>query len=254
MLNEKTNTEILEEYLENKTEDLKQKVILKFSYIVKTIAIQMRCSYQSCADMDDIVNEGIIALIGAIEKFDVSKNVKFESYASLRVRGAIIDYVRKQYWAPRRISKLSKEIDNAQSSLYNVYNRYPTDNEMAEYMGITLPEYLKAIRETNNANLLSFDALIYENQKMTEVNITKSNESKDLPESKLIKKETIEELEFFISQLNEKEKYVISLYYKNDLSIKQIAKILSVSEPRVSQIHSNALRKLKVYMKKYMEA
>ena len=90
-------------------------------------------------------------------------------------------------------------------------------------------------------------------KKTTDINFSNSNAKKDLPEAKLIKKETIKELDNYISKLNEKEQYVISLYYKNDLSIKQIAAILMVSEPRVSQIHSNALRKLKVYMQKFME-
>ncbi|MCL1809350.1 MAG: FliA/WhiG family RNA polymerase sigma factor [Clostridiales bacterium] len=245
----KTNEELLSEFLETRSHGLKQELALRYSYIVKTIAMQMRGVYISFADMDDIVNEGVIALMGAIEKFDPSRNVKFVSYASLRVRGAIIDFARKQDWAPRSVRKMAKEIDSAAGELHIELGRSPTEHEVAAKMGLEIDKYRKALGDTSLYNLLSLDALLDESQGGGDI----ADESYiDEPAQRLQNAELYAVLKNAVSELKPKEQLVISLYYRKELNMKEIAKVLEVSEPRVSQIQANAIRSLRKSLEKYM--
>ena len=247
----KTNEELLFLYLEAKDHKVKQELTLRYSYIVKTIAMQMRGIYISFAEMDDIVNEGIIALMGAIEKFDPARNVKFVSYASLRVRGAIIDFARKQDWAPRSVRKTGKEIDSATGELYVELGRSPTEHEVAAKMGVEIEKYRKALGDTSLYNLLSLDSIIDESQGGGMIDMADGNFEED-PAQKLQSEELRSVLRDAIQTLKPKEQLVLSLYYRKELNMKEIAKILEVSEPRISQIQSNAIRHLRKALEKYM--
>ncbi|WP_243158115.1 sigma-70 family RNA polymerase sigma factor [Aminipila terrae] len=160
LLKSKSVEDLFKLYRETGDICIKQEIVMRYSGIVKTIAIQLRGVYVSFTDMDDIINEGIITLMHAVDKFDPGKNVKFESYASLRIRGAIVDLARKQDWVPRNVRKLGKAIDHAYSELYFKLGRYPTDQEVAENLGITEEKYYKALSETNLFNILSLDAIV----------------------------------------------------------------------------------------------
>jgi RNA polymerase sigma factor for flagellar operon FliA len=247
----KTNEELLSLYLETREHRIKQELALRYSYIVKTIAMQMRGIYISFAELDDIVNEGVIALMGAIEKFDPSRNVKFVSYASLRIRGAIIDFARKQDWAPRSVRKMAKEIDSTTGELYVSLGRSPSEHEVAAKMGIEIDKYRKALGDTSLYNMLSFDALIDESQGNMG-DIADGSFGID-PGQKLQNDELYSVLRDAIKTLKPKEQMVLSLYYRKELNMKEIAKILEVSEPRISQIQSNAIRHLRKALEKYMD-
>ena len=246
----RTNEELLSDYLETRDHKIKQELTLRYSNIVKTIAMQMRGIYISFADMDDIINEGIIALMGAIEKFDPSRNVKFVSYASLRVRGAIIDFARKQDWAPRSVRKMAKEIDSTTGELYIELGRSPTEHEVAVKMGLEIDKYRKALGDTSLYNLLSLDALLDESQGGS--GEMADGSYMDEPAQKLQNEELYFVLKEAIQTLKPKEQLVISLYYRKELNMKEIARILEVSEPRISQIQSNAIRQLRKALEKYM--
>jgi RNA polymerase sigma factor for flagellar operon FliA len=245
-----TNEELLAEFLRMRDHKVKQELVIRYVYIVKTIAMQMRGIYINFAEMDDIVNEGIIALMGAIEKFDPERNVKFVSYASLRVRGAVIDFARKQDWAPRSVRKMAKEIDSATGELYIELGRSPTEHEVAGKIGVEIDKYRKALSDTSLYNLLSLDALLDESQGGTGDMADESYA--DEPARKLVSTELYSVLSDAIQELKPKEQMVISLYYRKELNMKEIAKVLSVSEPRVSQILSNAIRHLRRVLEKYM--
>ena len=245
----KTTEELLSEFLETRQQSIKHELVLRYSYIVKTIAMQMRGIYISFAEMDDIVNEGIIALMGAIEKFDTSRNVKFASYASLRIRGAIIDFARKQDWAPRSVRKMAKEIDNATGELHIELGRSPTEHEVASKIGLGIDKYRKALGDTSLYNLISLDALLDESQGGGDVADEKAT---DDPSQKLQNAELYSVLKDALQTLKPKEQLVISLYYRKELSMKEIAKVLEVSEPRVSQIQASAIRHLRKALEKYM--
>jgi len=247
----KTNEELLALYLETQEHKLKQELTLRYSYIVKTIAMQMRGIYISFAEMDDIVNEGIIALMGAIEKFDPERNVKFVSYASLRIRGAIIDFARKQDWAPRSVRKTAKEIDSATGELYVELGRSPTEHEVAAKMGVEVDKYRKSLGDTSLYNLLSLDALVDESQ--GSMGDLADGSYTDEPAQRLQTEELHSVLREAIQTLKPKEQLVLSLYYRKELNMKEIAKILEVSEPRISQIQANAIRHLRKSLEKYMD-
>lgn len=244
---EELDNDIWQQYQVAKDINLRNRIIEKYSYLVKIIALKMRGIYQYYGDVEDIVNEGIIALMDAIEKFDISKNTKFETYASIRIKGSIIDYVRKQDWIPRKVKSDYKSIKDAQELLANKLGRIPNDDDVAEFLKIDMENYNKIIGLANGASLLSFEELI------GEANLTEYGTSDfNLPEYEIESKELHNVLKESIDKLNEKEKLIISLYYKEELKLKEIALILEISNSRVSQIHTSALQKLEKSVKSYL--
>lgn len=252
LLKSKSVSDLFKLYRENGDIYIKQEIVMRYSGMVKTIAVQLRGVYISFTDIDDIVNEGVITLMQAVDKFDESKNVKFESYASLRIRGAIVDLARKQDWVPRNIKKLGKAIDQAYSELYFSLGRYPKDQEVADYLEITLEKYYKALSETNLFNVLSLEAMVDGLQEEGQnEKILKDHNLETMPSHSLEQKELQDILKDSVESLRENEQMVVSLYYQKELNMKEIAKIMGISEPRVSQLHSTALKKLRVSLEGY---
>lgn len=246
---EKTNEELLIEYKENKEIAVKQELVMRYVYIVRSVALQMRDVYLNFAQLDDIVNEGVLAVMNALDKFDLEMNVKFETYISKRIRGMIIDLARRQDWIPRSVRKSAKDIDNATMELYNSLGRFPTSEEVAEFLNISIEKYYSTLGKTNLFNVLSLDMVLeetLENKKNVQLI---SDNLEEQPEVFFMEKETHKLLVKAIKSLKENEQIVISLYYVNELNMKEIARVLEVSEPRISQIHANAIRKLRIFMK-----
>lgn len=238
------------EYQQSKNTDTRNLIVVQYSYMVKCIALKTVGRYQYFNYMDDLVNEGLIALLDAVEKFDPDKKVKFETYASIKIRGAMIDYIRKQDCFPRRLKRMAKSLNEAENTLSHELGRNPTDQELAGYLSVSLEEYEKMQAETCSLNMLSFEELIYE-KGVENIEFGVSGDPIRGPEQVIAEKELGDVLAEYIDQLNEKEKLVISLYYKEQLKIKEISGIMEISDSRVSQIHSNALRKLKKSLNEY---
>lgn len=248
---EKTNEELLKLYKETGSLQVKQEIVMRYIYLVKSIALQMRDIYLSFTQVDDVVSEGVIAIMSAIDKFDMDKNVKFETFISKRIKGMIIDLARKQDWVPRSTRKNTRDIEDAVTTLYNKLGYYPSVQEVTEYLHITPEKYQETMRKASLFNILSLDMVLAEAQgnevgmKLPQVELN------ELPENRLLKKELTEVLAEGVSQLKENEQLVISLYYIDELNMRQIADVLDVSEPRVSQIHANAIKKLRKHMEKF---
>ncbi len=242
----KTNDELFLEYKETGDQRIKQELVLRYIYIVKNIAVQMKGVYASFAQMDDIINESVIVLMNSIEKFAPNMNVKFETYISKRLRGLIIDMARKQDWIPRNVRKNARMIDDATNELFNRLGRFPSDEEMAEYLGVSLEKYQsKLLSKTNLYNLISLDAVFDGQGGQAGVqNIADDG----APEQLLENKEMEEILKQGIGTLRPNEQMVLSLHYRKELNMKEIASVMNLSESRISQIHTNALRKLRIYM------
>lgn len=238
------------QYAQSKDHNIRNILVVQYSYIVKCIALKTVGRYQHFNSMDDIVNEGIIALLDAVEKFDPEKKVKFETYASIKVRGAMIDYIRKQDCFPRRLKRIAKNIIEAENELNHKLGRTPTDQELAGFLQVSLGEYEKMQAETCALNMLSFEEMIYE-KGLENIEFSLAGDPIRGPEQVVAEKELQDVLAQDIEQLNEKEKTVISLYYKEQLKIKEISSVMGISDSRVSQIHSNALRKLKKFLTEY---
>jgi RNA polymerase sigma factor FliA len=238
------------EYGQSRNHNVRNMIVVQYSYIVKCIALKTVGRYQHFNYMDDIVNEGLIALLDAVEKFDPEKKVKFETYASIKVRGAMIDYIRKQDCFPRRLKRIAKNIIEAENVLNHQLGRTPTDKELAEFLQVSLTDYEKMQTETCALNMLSFEEMIYE-KGLENIEISLASDPIRGPEQVVAEKELQEVLAQYIELLNDKEQIVVSLYYKEQLKIKEISSVMGISDSRVSQIHSNALRKLKKYLMEY---
>lgn len=237
-------------YAQTRSIDIRNKLIVEYSPLVKRIAQKTIGNYQYFNFLDDIVNEGIIALMDAVEKFDFKKNVKFETFASIKVKGAMIDFIRKQDCFPRRIKKIAKNIINAEGELSNDLNRNPTQGELANHLGVSTPELEKMQLEVYSLNIASFEQVVFETNSENILSNVLTNMI-DTPEQSLADQELCSVLANAISDLKETEQMVISLHYKEQLKIKDIAQILKISDSRVSQIHSNALKRLKTAMSEY---
>lgn len=245
-----TNEDLLKEYQKDKNLKIKQELVIRYLYIVKSLAVQMRDVYVSFVQIEDVINEGVLAIMKGLDKFDLDKNVKFETYISKRIRGMIIDLARKHDWVPRSMRKMIKKIDMATAELYNILGRYPTEEELAEYLDISLKKYQEMAAAMPMVNIVSLDMVMEESsEKKKTVQIVSANSSEQ-PEKQFLVEEEKQLLAEAVKSLNKNEQLVISLYYIEELNMKQIAEVMQVSEPRISQIHSNAIRKLRVYMKR----
>jgi RNA polymerase sigma factor for flagellar operon FliA len=153
---------LFRKYKETRDVELRNELVLMYMNIVKYVAMSLRNVYAKYGDLDDIVNEGVIALINAVETFDTGRGVKFETYANLKIKGAIIDFVRKQDWIPRQVRKFGKELDETYNLLYTELGRCPTNNEIAERMGLTREKFAKGMADAAGSMTLSFEELLYE--------------------------------------------------------------------------------------------
>ena len=237
-------------YKSTGSQELKWPLALRYVGLVKSIALQVRGVYSSFAQVDDIINEGVLALVGAVDKFDPDKGIKFETFVSKRIRGAVIDLARRQDWVPRSVRRKAREIDQASVELYAELGRSPTDEEIAGRLGVSCQQYQEDLANTALCNLLSLDSL-FDDQDQGGMDVADSVGT-GRPEDSLLRQELLDTLTEGIASLRENEQMVVSLYYRKNLSMKEIAQVMDVSEPRISQIHSRAIQKLKLYMQQYM--
>ena len=246
----KTNEELFLEYSTTKSSRIKQELVLRYIHIVKNIAIQMRGVYVDFTQIEDIVNEGVLALMSSIDKFDLSKNIKFETYISKRIKGLIIDIARKNDWVPRSVRKNSNNIEKTKGYLFTVLGRVPTDKEICDYLNISLEKYQDELKKINLMNLLSLENIIEENIYLKKTSALNSSDVTTLPEEYLENLELSKNINNAIKSLKLNQQKVISLYYIQELTMKEISIVLKISEPRVSQIHSSAIKKLKLALEK----
>ena len=216
-MDEKKRIALWEEYARTKSSKIREKLILEYAGLVKIVAGRLGMYLGYTVEYDDLVGYGIFGLIDAIDKFELSKGVKFETYASLRIRGAIIDQIRKMDWIPRTIRQKQKKIETAMQELERELGRTPNSEELAEYL-----------------------------EEGSDVHTEPSGRPRfDQPEQVVDRQETKRILAEAIDKLTEKEQKVIALYYFEELTLKEISNVLEVSESRVSQLHTKALKKMK---------
>ena len=251
-IEEMDTQDLLRLYKETGDESLKWPLVLRYEGLIKSAAMQIRGVYSSFAQIDDIINEGIITLLGAIDKFDPDKGVKFETYVSKRIRGMVIDLARKQDWIPRNVRKRAKEIDLASTELAATLGRTPTDGEIAQYLGLTQEREQKDTASIALSHVLSRDVLMDTREASGYPMEVPSSDARSQPELVLQERELQRALAQGIASLRENEQIVLSLYYERNLHLKEIAQVMELSEPRISQIHTRAIQKLKTYMEGYL--
>jgi len=252
-VSEKTvSVETWESYLVSRDTELRNDIVITYSGLVKFIAMRMRGVYKNYAQMDDVVNQGMIALIDAVEKYDPARGIKFETFASIKIKGSVIDFIRTQDWIPRRVRKMSSDLEQAHNRLCSDLGREPTNAEMAKEMNLSVEQLDRAMEQTYNFNLLSYEEVVW--QKQSAMGGDAADDSvEDSPEGKLMENELRSRLAQSVDKLGERERTVISLYYYEKLKLKEIAEVLGVSESRVCQIHSAAILKMKSDMQSYIE-
>lgn len=239
-----------QQYRESRSTEIRNEIVLQYTGLVKKIVLRFKGSYNNFGQMDDMVNQGMIALIDAVEKFDPGMGNKFETFATLKIRGTIIDFMRKQDWVPRSQRSLSKVLEETFGELYVELEREPTNEELSARMGISEANLQKIYQQRHNSIVLSYEEAI--NEKMMEVSpLITEERSDDSPEATVLQDELKTKLAEAIDQLKEKERLVVSLYYYENLKLKEIAEVLGVTESRVSQIHSQAMIKMKNRLSHY---
>ncbi len=236
-------------YRISKEPSIKEKLILEYASLVKLVAGRISIHIGQYVEYEDLISYGIFGLIDAIDKFDSGKGVKFETYASLRIRGEIIDNIRRLDWVPRTLRQKSKQLDKVYTSLEAEIGRTPTYEEIAEKMDISVDEVKDVMQKSAASSLVSLDDYVDSNKDVTIADVVETKT--DSPDLSYEKKEIKNILIDAINQLTEKEKKVVTLYYFEELTLKEISKIMSVSESRVSQIHSKAVIKLQSKLGKY---
>lgn len=243
--------EVLAQYQATKDADLRNDLILHYSYIAKSVAVQMRGITGSYAQVEDIVNEGVLTLMDCLEKYTPDKGMKFENYAYMRIRNANIDFVRKQDWVPRRVRRTAREVSEAYNALSTELMREPSNKELAAYMKVDEAAIQKHLTEMNAGAVMSFEDLL-QNAMPGGAEAGLSTGEDDLPERGLMREELRTQLAAAIEGLTEKERLVVTLYYYERLKLHEIATIMGVSESRISQTHSKAVLKMRQKLSGYV--
>lgn len=200
---------------------------------------------------DDLISLGMIGLFDAVERFDPNRDLKFDTYASFRIRGAIIDGLRKEDWLPRSTRERAKKVEAASEILMQKYGRQATPAEIAAALETSEDEVYKTMTEYFYASVLSIDDTSYDSEQMDNPIFIK-DENRPTPEEHLTMEERIVELAKGIEELSEKEQMVISLFYQEELTLTEIGQVMKLSTSRISQIHAKALYKLKEYLQVWM--
>ena len=231
------------EYSITKDPAIREKLIVEYSFLVKYVAGRLSIYFGSNVDYDDLVGFGVFGLIDAIDKFDINKGVKFETYASLRIRGSIIDSIREMDWVPRSLRQKNKELERLYAELENELGHSASDKEVAEKLGIHVEEFYKLLSDVSVSSMVSLEDFLEQNY---EIGVEHSNVSReDRPESYLELSEIKDILINAIGRLPDKEKTVVSLYYFDELTLKEISLIMKVSESRISQLHTKAILRMR---------
>ena len=255
MADEKNGIKLWEQYAKKPTQELREKLILEYAQLVKIIAGRMSVYLGYNVEYDDLVGYGIFGLIDAIDKFDYVKGVKFETYASLRIKGAILDQIRKMDWIPRTMRQRQKKIETAERIIEDKYGRMATDEEIAAELGISIDEYFGWQSQVKMSGVISLDDYLEQGSDLVADNSGSKLgiSSFEQPDEAIEKEELKESLASAIEGLTDKEQKVIALYYYEELTLKEISQVLSVSESRISQLHTKALTKLKEKLGDYMD-
>jgi RNA polymerase sigma factor for flagellar operon FliA len=235
-----TNIELWKRYKDKNDLKAKEELIVYYIALVKTISGRLYNTYNAHVEYDDLVGYGVIGLLDAIEKYDYKLGNKFETYANIRIRGAIVDQLRSMDWIPRSLRQKYKVLEKATKKLQNIYGMDIRDEDLAKEMNMTVKELSELMHQVSTFSIVSLDEKISENS-----NISIQEDRKvETPEAELMDVETKRMLKEMIGKLPEKEQRVIELYYYSELTYKEISSIMGISESRISQLHTKAITKM----------
>ncbi len=234
------------EYKRSGNLKIREQLVVKYIPLVKYVVGKMITSLPKSVEYDDLVEYGIIGLLDAVEKFDLNKEITFKTYAVTRVRGSIYDELRSQDWVPRSVRKMVKDVEKAYIDLEVKLKRIPTEEEVAAFLDVPIKKLEEIYAKADLGNMSSLDDVVYDgNDSSTTVANVVEDKKVISPQTNLEREELRHALIERLEELNENERLVITLYYYEKLTLKEIGKVLEISESRVSQIHSKAIIKLR---------
>ena len=235
------------EFRRTKDKGLRDRLILTYAPLVKYVAGRLGSGLPAHVDEGDLVSYGLLGLIGAIERYDPGRDIKFETYAIARIKGAIIDELRALDWVPRSVRSRAREIERAIGELEAKLGIAPTDEQIAEKIGITVEELEDSLTDISRSSIAALDELWSVSGDGDQVSLMDTIEdvSGPRPAEALDETETREALAEAIARLPEREKLVVTLYYYEELTLREIGEVLGVTESRVSQLHTKAILRLK---------
>ena len=232
---------IWQKYRLKKDIETRNQIAEHYLPLVKIVAGRIAISLPPHIDREDLINSGFFGLIDAIERFEIKRNIKFETYASVRVRGAMIDYLRSKDWIPVTMRQKIRKYEQTVCQLESELGRSATDEEIAGALGITIKELKNLIGQCNSSTVVPLEEYLQtENIESMDSNPAESAEYSEL-------KETLAKV---IDRLPEKERLVVSLYYYDELTLKEISLVLKLSEARISQLHTKAIFRMRGYLAK----
>ncbi len=230
-----------------KSDETRKTLLSKYIPLVRNVATRMAMGFPRSVELSDLVSTGVIGLIEAFANFDPERGVKFETYAVPRIRGAILDELRALDWVPRSTRAKSREIERAYMILENDLGRPPEKTELAKYLKVSLEELHDALHDVSGTGILSLDEVIYredDNRQVPRIETVIDRETLSVL-GEIEKKELKSYLNVAIDRLTKQEKLVVALYYYEELTLKEIGEVMSISESRVSQIHTRSVIKLR---------
>ncbi len=253
LLEHHSEEELWAAYKRNKDPLIRESFIKQYAPLVKYVAGKVPANMPASVEFDDLVGFGVFGLIDAIDKFDPDKNVKFKTYAVTRIRGAIFDELRSIDWVPRSVRQKTKEIEEAIVATEAKLGRPATDQEIAECLGMNEDEFAKTMLKISSTSVLSLNDIWYTADDTEHMTIGDSIESPtSLSPDAIIERDEIRRVVVqAIQELPEKEKKVLVLYYYEELTLKEIGKVLEVTESRISQLHTKAILRLRAKLTHY---
>jgi RNA polymerase sigma factor for flagellar operon FliA len=226
----------------------RERLVVAYSPLVKYVAGRMASGLPSHVEEADLISYGLVGLINAIERFELEREIKFETYAITRIKGAIIDELRSQDWVPRSVRARAREIERAHQKLEHKLQRAPSDAEMADELDVSVEEFQETILQISNSSIAALDELWTVNDASgDQVSLldTLADEGSPDPSAALDQTDLRDRVAEAISRLPEREKLVIALYYYENLTLREIGEVLGVTESRVSQLHTKAVLRLR---------
>ena len=247
VLEGKTEEELWTLYKKNRDSKIRDAFVKQYAPLVKYVAGKVAMGMPHNVEFDDLVGFGVFGLMDAINKFDPEKHVKFKTYAVTRIRGAIFDELRSIDWVPRSVRQKAREIEETVQNLEASIGRSASDQEIAAEMGMNIEEYHRVMIKVSGTSIMSLNDVWYTGEENDKVSIVDSIESpQSLNPDIIVEKEEIKKVIVeAINELPEKEKKVLVLYYYEDLTLKEIGKVLEVTESRISQLHTKAIMRLR---------
>jgi RNA polymerase sigma factor FliA len=240
--------ELWSRYKKKGDEKARERLVLAYSPLVKFVAGRMSSGLPAHIEEADLISYGLLGLIGAIERFEPEREIKFETFAVARIKGSIIDELRSLDWVPRSVRAKAREIEAAHSKLERELGRTPTDEEVSKALEMSMDDFQEALVQISNSSLVALDELwAVSDASGDQVSLldTMRDPSAVDPARELGVSELKDRLAHAISRLPEREKLVVALYYYENLTLREIGEVLGVTESRVSQLHTKAVLRLK---------